>query len=152
MSKRNPIYIRINLVTDQVFALVGLRHFKMASYYCIWFSLYQVRLLWYISYSYSQEREKYVHQLELEIEQERNMADNLVSAMQPDLRDRYMMLKNQNMQFQVRMDNYRRKDQCDNFGSQQLYRCSKTCTYSLHCIWQPYPKELALWNQNLNPR
>ena len=61
-----------------------------------------------------------MHQLELEIEQERNMADNLVSAMQPDLRDRYMMLKNQNMQFQVRMGNYRRKDQCDNFGSQQL--------------------------------
>ena len=63
-----------------------------------------------ISYSYFQEREKYVHQLELEIEQERNMADNLVSAMQPDLRDRYMMLKNQNMQFQVRMGNYRGTD------------------------------------------
>ena len=45
-----------------------------------------------------------MHQLELEIEQERNMADNLVSAMQPDLRDRYLQLKNQNMQFQVRME------------------------------------------------
>ena len=44
-----------------------------------------------------------MHQLELEIEQERNMADNLVSAMQPDLRERYVQLKNQNMQFQVRM-------------------------------------------------
>ena len=43
-----------------------------------------------------------MHQLELEIEQERNMADNLVSAMQPDLRERYVQLKNQNMQFQVR--------------------------------------------------
>ena len=42
-----------------------------------------------------------MHQLEVEIEQERNMADNLVSAMQPDLRDRYITLKNQNMQFQV---------------------------------------------------
>ena len=42
-----------------------------------------------------------MHQLELEIGQERNMADNLVSAMQPDLRDRYLQLKNQNMQFQV---------------------------------------------------
>ena len=42
-----------------------------------------------------------MHQLEVEIEQERNMADNLVSAMQPDLRDRYIQLKNQNMQFQV---------------------------------------------------
>ena len=44
-----------------------------------------------------------MHQLEVEIEQERNMADNLVSAMQPDLRDRYIQLKNQNMQFQVRV-------------------------------------------------
>ena len=43
-----------------------------------------------------------MHQLGLEIEQERNMADNLVSAMQPDLRDRYMQLKAQNMHFQVR--------------------------------------------------
>lgn len=51
-----------------------------------------------------QEREKYVHQLELEIGQERNMADNLVSAMQPDLRDRYLQLKNQNMQFQTDLE------------------------------------------------
>ena len=56
-----------------------------------------------IFFVHLQEREKYVHQLEVEIEQERNMADNLVSAMQPDLRDRYIQLKNQNMQFQMRM-------------------------------------------------
>ena len=42
-----------------------------------------------------------IQNLETEIEQERNMADNLVSAMQPHLRDRYMQLKNQNVQYQV---------------------------------------------------
>ena len=50
-----------------------------------------------------QEKEKWVQQLELEIEQERNMADNLVSAMQPQLRDQYLQLKNQNLQYQVRI-------------------------------------------------
>ena len=48
-----------------------------------------------------QEKEKWVQQLELEIEQERNMADNLVAAMQPELRDQYLQLKNQNLQYQV---------------------------------------------------
>lgn len=49
-----------------------------------------------------QEREAMISQLEREIEQERNMADNLVAAMQPDLRDKYLQLKNQNLQYQVR--------------------------------------------------
>ena len=42
-----------------------------------------------------------IAQLEREILQERNMADNLVSAMQPELRDRYVQLKEQNVQYQV---------------------------------------------------
>ncbi len=36
----------------------------------------------------------------LQLDQERHMADNLVSAMQPSLRDRYLELKNQNMEYQ----------------------------------------------------
>ncbi len=47
-----------------------------------------------------QEREVMIAQLEREIDQERNMADNLVSAMQPELRERYLQLKNQNLQYQ----------------------------------------------------
>ena len=43
-----------------------------------------------------------IAQLELEIEQERNMADNLVAAMQPELRERYLELKRMNLQYQVR--------------------------------------------------
>ena len=41
-----------------------------------------------------------IERLEREIEEERHMADNLVSAMQPGLRDRYLELKNQNVQYQ----------------------------------------------------
>lgn len=48
-----------------------------------------------------QQREAAIAQLEREIDQERNMADNLVSAMQPELRDRYLQLKGQNIQYQV---------------------------------------------------
>ena len=38
--------------------------------------------------------------LEREIDQERHMADNLVSAMQPALRERYIELKTANLQYQ----------------------------------------------------
>ena len=45
-------------------------------------------------------RASQIERLEREIEEERHMADNLVSAMQPGLRDRYLELKNQNVQYQ----------------------------------------------------
>ena len=45
-------------------------------------------------------RSAQIERLEREIEEERHMADNLVSAMQPGLRDRYLELKNQNVQYQ----------------------------------------------------
>ena len=45
-------------------------------------------------------RSSQIERLEREIEEERHMADNLVSAMQPGLRDRYLELKNQNVQYQ----------------------------------------------------
>ena len=53
-------------------------------------------------FSEKQEKEATIQQLEREIEQERNMADNLVSAMQPELREKYLQLKDQNLQYQVR--------------------------------------------------
>lgn len=49
-----------------------------------------------------QEREATIAQLEQEIGQERNMADNLVAAMQPELREKYLELQNRNIQYQVR--------------------------------------------------
>jgi uncharacterized protein YsxB (DUF464 family) len=39
-----------------------------------------------------------------QLEQERHMADNLVSAMQPKLRDRYVELKNKNIGYQVALE------------------------------------------------
>ena len=47
-----------------------------------------------------QSREAQINVLEKEIDQERHMADNLVSAMQPNLRERYLELKTANMQYQ----------------------------------------------------
>lgn len=47
-----------------------------------------------------QTRVAQIEALEQEIEQERHMADNLVSAMKPDLREKYITLKNQNLQYQ----------------------------------------------------
>ncbi len=43
-----------------------------------------------------------LNQLEREIAQEANMAENVVAAMQPELRERYLQLKDQNMQYQVK--------------------------------------------------
>ncbi len=48
-----------------------------------------------------QEKEVMIAQLEQEIEQERHMADNLISAMQPELREKYLQLKEQSIQYQV---------------------------------------------------
>ena len=48
-----------------------------------------------------QDRMAQIQRLEQELEQEGHMADNLVSAMKPKLRDRYIELKNQNTEYQV---------------------------------------------------
>ena len=68
------------------------------SWLILLFAWLQVEVL----FAEKQEREVMIAQLEREIEQEQNMADNLISAMQPELRERYMELKTQNMQYQVR--------------------------------------------------
>lgn len=47
------------------------------------------------------EKERIAEQLELEIEAERNMADNLVAAMNPEIRDKYLELKDANTAYQV---------------------------------------------------
>lgn len=52
-----------------------------------------------------QDRLSHILRLEQELEQEGHMADNLVSAMKPKLRDRYVELKNQNSEFQVALEN-----------------------------------------------
>ncbi|XP_023331645.1 intraflagellar transport protein 74 homolog [Eurytemora carolleeae] len=44
-------------------------------------------------------REAQINQLEIELNQEMNMTENLVSAMHPELQDRYMQLKSANMQY-----------------------------------------------------
>ncbi len=51
-----------------------------------------------------QSRALQIQRLEQELEQEGNMADNLVSAMKPKLRDRYIELKNQNGEYQVALE------------------------------------------------
>jgi len=55
----------------------------------------EVELLW----AEKREKEAQIHHLDLELQQERNMTENLVSAMQPDLRDRYLQLKAANQQY-----------------------------------------------------
>ena len=51
-----------------------------------------------------QSRLAQIQRLEQELEQEGHMADNLVSAMKPKLRDRYIVLKNQNTDYQVALE------------------------------------------------
>jgi len=51
-----------------------------------------------------QARMAQIMRLEQELDQESHMAENLVSAMQPKLRSRYLELKNQNMDFQVALE------------------------------------------------
>ena len=51
-----------------------------------------------------QNRVSNIQRLEQELEQEGHMADNLVSAMKPKLRDRYIELKNQNNEYQVALE------------------------------------------------
>ena len=60
----------------------------------------EVEQLW----SEKQQKEHQIQQLELELEQERNMVDNLVAAMQPDLRERFLQLKGANAQYSVAME------------------------------------------------
>ena len=45
-----------------------------------------------------------IQRLEQELDQEGHMADNLVSAMKPKLRDRYVELKNQNTDYQIALE------------------------------------------------
>ena len=49
-----------------------------------------------------QNSHQVLHQLELE--QERHMADNLVAAMQPDLREKFMQLKSANAQYSTALE------------------------------------------------
>ena len=60
----------------------------------------EVEQLW----AEKQQKEQQIQLLELELEQERNMVDNLVAAMQPDLRERFLQLKGANAQYSVAME------------------------------------------------
>lgn len=51
-----------------------------------------------------QDRERQLRQLEVEIEQERNMADNIIAAMQPELRHRYTEQKDINQSLLDQLD------------------------------------------------
>ncbi|KAL1429082.1 hypothetical protein MTO96_016813 [Rhipicephalus appendiculatus] len=51
-----------------------------------------------------QDRERQLRQLEVEIEQERNMADNIIAAMQPELRHRYTEQKDINQSLVDQLD------------------------------------------------
>ena len=51
-----------------------------------------------------QAREAQIQQLEVELEQERHMADSLVGAMKPELRDRFMQLKSANVEYARAME------------------------------------------------
>ena len=51
-----------------------------------------------------QNRMLHIQRLEQELDQEGHMADNLVSAMKPKLRDRYVELKNQNTEYQIALE------------------------------------------------
>lgn len=63
------------------------------------------------------QREAQISQLEKEIQQERQMADGLIEAMDPTLRNRYSQLKEQNQQLQVTMDQLQAK--LDNLTSRK---------------------------------
>ena len=60
----------------------------------------EVEQLW----SEKQQKEHQIQQLEVELEQERHMVDNLVAAMQPELRERFLQLKGSNAQYSVAME------------------------------------------------
>ena len=60
----------------------------------------EVEQLW----AEKQSKESHIQQLEIELEQERHMADNLVAAMKPELRDRYIQLKAANVQYSQAME------------------------------------------------
>ena len=64
-----------------------------------------------------QEKMNKIKQLEMEIDQERNMADNLVAAMQPELREKYVTLKNTNMQYQQDLE--RMNQEVDSLNSKK---------------------------------
>lgn len=51
-----------------------------------------------------QDRERQLRQLEVEIEQERNMADNIIAAMKPELRHRYTEQKDINQSLVEQLD------------------------------------------------
>ena len=60
----------------------------------------EVEALW----AEKQAREAQIQQLEVELEQERHMADSLVGAMKPELRDRFMQLKSANVEYARAME------------------------------------------------
>ena len=60
----------------------------------------EVEALW----AEKQAREAQIQQLEVELEQERHMADSLVGAMKPELRDRFVQLKSANVEFTRAME------------------------------------------------
>ena len=60
----------------------------------------EVEALW----AEKQLRESQIQQLEVELEQERHMADSLVGAMKPDLRDRFLQLKAANVEYTRAME------------------------------------------------
>ncbi|CAB4061426.1 IFT74 [Lepeophtheirus salmonis] len=51
-----------------------------------------------------QDKEKKIKGLETDINQERYLADNVISAMQPSLREKYLELKNQNLSYQDELE------------------------------------------------
>ncbi|KAM7283009.1 intraflagellar transport protein 74 homolog [Ixodes scapularis] len=56
-----------------------------------------------------QDRERQLRQLEEEIEEERNMADNLIAAMKPELRQRYAEQKDANQLLLIQLDKLQQK-------------------------------------------
>lgn len=64
-----------------------------------------------------QEKERQLKHLEEETEQERHMADNLISAMKPELQSRYADMKNTNQALLVQLENLQQQ-----LGSLQLQK------------------------------
>lgn len=60
----------------------------------------EVEQLW----AEKREKERRIAQLELELEQERNMTDNLVAAMKPEIRERFHQLKEANLEYSAAME------------------------------------------------
>ena len=65
-----------------------------------------------------QQRVANIQRLEQELEQEGHMADNLVSAMKPKLRDRYIELKNQNNEYQLALE--KMNQELDNLNARKV--------------------------------